>query len=108
MAYTLDDIRAKVKPIAEKYNIPAVYVFGSIARGDAAEGSDVDLAMSYRGSKIQGLFSEVGLFNDLEDAFGKDNVDLFSMDGKDIPQYRERNEALVRNIENEMVRVYGE
>ena len=35
MVYTLEQLREKITPIAEKYRIPAVYVFGSYARGEA-------------------------------------------------------------------------
>ena len=41
--YTIDEIREKVKPIAEKYGIEKVWLFGSYARGEATEESDVDL-----------------------------------------------------------------
>lgn len=40
--YTLDKIKDIVKPIANKYNVQAIYLFGSYARGDADENSDLD------------------------------------------------------------------
>lgn len=40
---TLDEIRKKVAPIAKKYNLKAVFLFGSYARGQAREDSDIDL-----------------------------------------------------------------
>ena len=33
--YTIDEITAAVKPIAEKYGIDKVWLFGSYARGEA-------------------------------------------------------------------------
>lgn len=39
---TLTDIAALVRPIAEKYQVQAVYLFGSYARGEADETSDLD------------------------------------------------------------------
>ena len=40
--FSLDDIKAMVKPIAEKYQVEAIYLFGSYARGEADEESDLD------------------------------------------------------------------
>ena len=40
--FTLEDIAKVVKPLAEKYHVKAIYLFGSYARGEADENSDVD------------------------------------------------------------------
>lgn len=40
--FTAEDIKVLVKPLAEKYYIQEVYIFGSYARGDANEKSDLD------------------------------------------------------------------
>ena len=45
MIYTLDDIEAKIIPIAKQYNISKVYLFGSYARGEENENSDIDIAL---------------------------------------------------------------
>lgn len=62
MTYTLNDIKNRVAPIASAYRLPAVYLFGSYARDQADERSDIDLAISVTGTKLSGL----DLF-DLED-----------------------------------------
>ena len=41
--YTIDEIKNIVTPIAEKYQIAQVYLFGSFARGDFDEQSDICL-----------------------------------------------------------------
>ncbi len=41
--FTIEDIVRLVKPVAEKYGVKAVYLFGSYARGEADEDSDLDL-----------------------------------------------------------------
>ena len=46
MILSIEEITEKVKPIAKKYNLKEVYLFGSYARGEAREESDVDLAFS--------------------------------------------------------------
>jgi len=46
---SLDDIKDYVKPIAEKYPVEKIILFGSYARGDANENSDVDLVVDSAG-----------------------------------------------------------
>ena len=49
---TLDEIRRIIVPIAQKYNLSAVYLFGSYARGTAREDSDLDLLVDTTGARI--------------------------------------------------------
>jgi hypothetical protein len=41
--YTIEEIKTIVEPIARKYGVARVYLFGSYARGEVTENSDVDL-----------------------------------------------------------------
>ena len=43
MIFTLAEIKSRVLPVIQKYNIPAMYLFGSYARGEATEESDAVL-----------------------------------------------------------------
>ena len=45
MLYTIDEIKAKIEPIAKQYNVSKVYLFGSYARGEEDENSDIDIAL---------------------------------------------------------------
>lgn len=45
MVYTIDEIKAKIIPIAKQYNLSKVYLFGSYARGEEDENSDIDVAL---------------------------------------------------------------
>lgn len=48
---TLEDLRARrdeILALAERYGAYNVRVFGSVARGDAVPGSDVDLLVNFR------------------------------------------------------------
>lgn len=56
MICTLDEIRRIIVPIAQKYNLSAVYLFGSYARGTAREDSDLDLLVDTTGARIAGFF----------------------------------------------------
>lgn len=61
MIYTLEEISRRVRPVAEKYKLKAVYVFGSYARGEAREDSDVDLLVDTDGAGITSLLTLGGL-----------------------------------------------
>ena len=43
MRYTIEEIKAKTVPIAVKHGISRMCLFGSYARGEANDESDVDL-----------------------------------------------------------------
>ncbi|MEY8463815.1 nucleotidyltransferase family protein [Streptococcus merionis] len=79
MVYTIDEIKEKIQPIAKKYQLPQVYLFGSYARGEADEHSDVDVAVETRGSLATGL-DFFALSDDLEEVLGQE-VDVLSISG---------------------------
>ena len=62
-----------VGPIAEKYGVERMWLFGSRARGEESPDSDHDFLISK--GKIRSLFVLGGLLCDLEDAVGT-KVDL--------------------------------
>ena len=41
--YAIDELRALISPIAAQYGVDRIFLFGSYARGQATENSDVDL-----------------------------------------------------------------
>ena len=49
MVLTVDEIKERVKPVAEKYEIPVVYIFGSYARDEATNESDIDFLVGTTG-----------------------------------------------------------
>lgn len=71
--FDLEELKQIVAPIADKYGLEAVYLFGSQARGDAKPNSDYDFYVK-RG-KMRGLFQLSGLFIDLKKALHKE-VDI--------------------------------
>ena len=72
--YTLDEIKAIAHPIAARYGIAALYLFGSYARGEATPHSDLDFRVD-RGDLVD-MLELGGLFSDLEDSFDKNLVVL--------------------------------
>ena len=59
----ITNLKQKVSPIANKYGLEAVYLFGSRARGENTKTSDYDFYVK-RG-KLRGMFQLSGLFHDL-------------------------------------------
>ena len=56
--FTIENITALVKPLAQKYQVKEVYLFGSYARGDADENSDLDfLVFGGEGFKLTQIFA---------------------------------------------------
>jgi len=74
--YTIDKIKDIVKPIAKKYNVQSIYLFGSYARGEANENSDLDFLV-FGGDKFK-LTNIFSLAEDLRIAF-KRQVDVFEI-----------------------------
>ena len=105
MIYTIDEIKEKVAPVAKKYNLKAVYLFGSYARGEAGEDSDVDLLIDRSGSTINSMFDMGGLYNDMEESVGKE-IDIITQDTLDQKRTRQRLPGMVAAIADERVLLY--
>lgn len=74
--FTIENIEKLVRPIAEKYKVKEIYLFGSYARGEADERSDLDfLVFGGENFKLTMIFS---LAEDLREVLKKD-VDVFEI-----------------------------
>ena len=62
---TLDNIKQAVAPLAEKYDILKVELFGSYADGKATEASDADFLVFFR-VDIPSIFKVMGFKEELE------------------------------------------
>lgn len=100
--YSIKEIEEKVRPIAEMYETGNIYLFGSYARGEATEKSDIDLIVepgNARGWKFCGLFEE------FMETFGKE-VDILSdsqiEESKNDPMYRD----ILQEIERDRREIY--
>lgn len=77
MVYSITEIQRIVTPIIEKYHIPAMYLFGSYARGEATMDSDLDFLVDTTGTDLTSLLRLGALYCDLEEAFNK-RIDLIT------------------------------
>jgi len=73
----LDEIRAIVGSVCENRRVARADLFGSVARGAARTGSDVDLMVEFLPGSDVGLFEMGALKEDLEERLGC-RVDLVS------------------------------
>ena len=103
MIYTTEQIGRIVEPIAKRYGLPAVYLFGSYARGTATEDSDIDFLVDTTGTALKSLFALGGLYNDFEEAFDKQidmNIIILWLQRQAQPSYvpGERHERSGENL----------
>ena len=94
--YTLKDIKTRIAPVAKKYGVGRVYLFGSYSRGNANTDSDLDLCIEK--GNIRTLLDLSGFKIDAENALSK-KVDVLTTTGIDSD--------FMRSIEKEMKIIYG-
>lgn len=96
--YTVDTIREKITPICKQYMVKKVFLFGSYARGDAKEGSDIDIRIE--AGNIDDLFKLSAFRQDIIAVLGIE-VDIISANitTLDIP--------LRQNLEKEEILLYA-
>ncbi len=105
-ALSIDAIRRSVEPVAKKYGLKAVYLFGSYARNEATDSSDVDILVDRTGSTIRGMFDMGGLYNDLCHSIGRE-VDLVTTQTLEQSSTRNRVPLFVENLNKERIQIYG-
>lgn len=94
--YSIEEIKRLVSPIAQKYGVENVFLFGSYARGEATCESDIDLRIDK--GRLKGLIMLGAMYSDLEDCFDKE-LDLLTTGSLE-------NDFL-QKISNEEVLVYA-
>lgn len=106
MIFTIEEIKKRVKPVADKYALRAVYVFGSYARNEADAESDVDILVDRTGSNIKGMFDMGNLYNDLCDCIGKE-IDLVTTQTLAQQSTQSRIPYFAQNLHEERIQIYG-
>jgi len=74
----LQEKRAEILQLATKHGAFNVRIFGSVARGEEREDSDVDFLVEMETERS--LLDRIGLIQDLEDFLGK-KVDVANVKG---------------------------
>ena len=82
----INTIRTNIFPIAQKYGLRRVFLFGSFAKGTSTEESDIDLLVE-KGKPLS-LLMLSGLRQDSEEVLGRE-VDLVTTAGI-APEFREQ------------------
>lgn len=93
--YSIDEIKAIVAPIAAAHDVDGIYLFGSYARGNATENSDIDLRVDK--GRLTDLFALGALYADLEEGLNK-KLDLLTTGSLD--------QSFLQNISEEEITLY--
>lgn len=101
--YTLDEIAERIAPVAKKFNIPKVYIFGSYARGEANPDSDVDLMIEV--GTLHGL-EVIGALEEFKNVLKKP-VDLITTRSLTQERTQEYSKIFIENLEKEKRVIYG-
>lgn len=92
---SLEEIKQKIEPVCQKYGVKKVYLFGSYARGEATDMSDIDIRIEK--GNIKDLFTMVGFRLDIISALDKE-IDLISI----VPE----SKTFKTNINDDEVIIY--
>jgi len=101
MKKTINEIKEIVSEVAKQYGVERVYLFGSYARGEQREDSDIDLHVYTEKSMGFEFFS---LYVDLEKKLNN-KIDLLSGELKENPK-RRFNNTIISNILEEEILIY--
>ncbi len=105
LPYTIEEIKRRVTPVAQKYGLAAVYLFGSYARGEATADSDVDLLVDLTGSSAHGMMLG-GLYADLEEAL-EVSIDLVTIGSLRTPTTRRSQIHFRETVAKERMMIYA-
>lgn len=94
-ALNIQKLQATVAPLAARYGVERMYLFGSRARGDFRADSDYDFLISK--GRVRSLFTHAALWQDLEAALNAP-VDLVT----DTSSNRE----LIRQARKDAILIY--
>lgn len=99
----IDEIKKKTERIFKAYDVSEAYIFGSYARGDFTEDSDIDIIIVSK--KIKSLLTIGAILEELKEALEKD-VDLIEEECFE-GEMDEDEQKFYDAIKKERVKIYG-
>lgn len=99
----IDEIKKKTERIFKAYDVGEAYIFGSYARGDFTEDSDIDIIIVSK--KIKSLLTIGAILEELKEALEKD-VDLIEEECFE-GEMDEDEQKFYDTIKKERVKIYG-
>ncbi|MCQ2452787.1 MAG: nucleotidyltransferase domain-containing protein [Oscillospiraceae bacterium] len=106
MVYSVEQLQAIIAPIAVKYQLPAVYLFGSYARGEANENSDIDLLIDTSGTELTSLMKLGALYCELQEVLHK-TVDLITVSSLEQTAQMPSEVVFKETVKRERVSLYA-
>ncbi len=88
MTMDVEKIREIAAPILRRHKVARAFVFGSYARGNQTEDSDIDILIEYAPGARKSLLTRVNIIDELKEALQKD-VDVVT-EGALSPYFREK------------------
>ena len=105
MIYSICEIQQRIAPVAKRYGVKAVFLFGSYARGEAREDSDIDLLVDTSGTNLRTLLSLGTLYCDLEAALQKP-INLITVSALEQRAQMPSEEMFKETVMKERLNVY--
>lgn len=103
MIYSIIDIAVKVIPIARKYELRSVSIFGSYVNGRATEASDIDFLIQKK-SRISD-FSPCDFQMDLMSGLNKE-IDLMMWEDLYDKKFKDRQPELFKKIKKDRIVIW--
>ena len=104
MIYSIHEIQQRIAPVVKQYGVKAVFLFGSYARGEAREDSDIVL-VDTSGTNLRTLLSLGTLYCDLEAALQKP-IDLITVSALEQRAQMPSEEMFKETVMKERLNVY--
>ena len=101
---TIIQIQKLTKPVFEEYGVEKAYVFGSYARGDYNENSDIDIIIVAK--NIRSLLIIGAILEALKQVLQKE-VDLIEEECFEDDEMDDVDKDFYNTIKKERVKIYG-